>query len=128
MKALFAALGSFFLLTATVAASDKSAGTGPSFKGPLGLQMYSLRFYSPSNAVDKLDKAHELGFRTIEGGTSGRIAPEEYQKLVEQRGLKLVSTGCDFATLKRDPESVVSQAKKLGAHYVMCSWIPHPKN
>jgi sugar phosphate isomerase/epimerase len=127
MKALLTTLACLFLLTSAIA-EDKPAGTGKSFKGPLGLQMYSLRFYAPSNAVAKLDKARELGFRTIEGGASGRTPAEEYLKLVEQRGLKLVSTGCDFATLKREPESVVAQAKKLGAHYVMCSWIPHAKN
>jgi sugar phosphate isomerase/epimerase len=53
---------------------------------------------------------------------------EEYLNLVKQHGLKLVSTGCDFATLKRDPDSVMNQARKLGAQYVMCSWIPHTKN
>jgi sugar phosphate isomerase/epimerase len=127
MKAFLIAVGSVFILTTALAAGDKPAGTGASFKGPLGLQMYSLRFYSPSNAVAKLDKAHELGFRTIEGGASGRMSAEEYLKVLEQRGLKLVSTGCDFATLKKDPESVVTQATKLGAQYVMCAWIPHTK-
>jgi len=29
--------------------------------------------------------------------------------------------------LKNDPDSVVAQAKALGAKYVMCSWIPHDK-
>ena len=126
MKSLFTALVFAFVLS--IPAAEKSAGTGPGFKGPLGLQMYSLRFYSPSNAVAKLDKARELGFRTIEGGAPNRMPAEEYLKLLEQRGLKLVSTGGDYATLKRDPDSVVAQAKRLGAKYVMCSWIPHPKN
>jgi sugar phosphate isomerase/epimerase len=115
-----------FLLSIVVSAADQAAGTGPSFKGPLGLQMYSLRFFSPSNAVSKLDKAKELGFRTIEGGAPAGMT--NYLQLLEERGLKLVSTGADYATLKRDPERVVAQARKLGAKYVMCSWIPHPKN
>jgi sugar phosphate isomerase/epimerase len=127
MKARFA-IACSFLLSVAVLAADKSAGTGPSFSGPLGLQMYSLRFYSPSNLLSKLDKAKALGFRTIEGGAPNSVPAEEYLKLLEDRGLKLVSTGSDFATLKRDPDRIVAQAKRLGAKYVMCSWIPHPKN
>jgi sugar phosphate isomerase/epimerase len=126
MKSLVTTLAFAFVIS--IAADEKSAGTGPSFKGPLGLQMYSLRFYSPSNAVAKLDKARELGFRTIEGGAPGRMPAPEYLKLLEDRGLKLISTGGEYAALKRDPDSVVIQAQRLGAKYVMCSWIPHPKN
>lgn len=98
-----------------------------SFQGPLGLQMYSLRFYTPTNAVAKLDKAKELGFKTIEGGAPARMPVEEYLKLLNERGIKLVSAGGDYARLKSDPDAVVAQAKKLGAKYVMCSWIAHPK-
>jgi sugar phosphate isomerase/epimerase len=128
MKSLLVAFLTICSLPVAPLADDKPVGTGPFFKGPLGLQMYSLRFYSPSNISVKLDKARELGFRTIEGGAPNRMPAQEYLTLLEQRGLKLVSTGTDFATLKRDPDSVVAQAKKLGAKYVMCAWIPHPKN
>ena len=58
-------------LAVTLTAGAADVGTGKAFKGPLGLQMYSLRFYSPSNALAKLDKTRELGFRTIEGGAGG---------------------------------------------------------
>jgi sugar phosphate isomerase/epimerase len=103
------------------------AGTGPSFKGPLGLQMYSLRFYSATNPLAKIDKARELGFRAIEGGAPNRMPAPEFLKMLEQRGMKLVSTGSDYARLKNDPDSAVAQAKALDAKYVMCSWIPHDK-
>jgi sugar phosphate isomerase/epimerase len=105
----------------------RAAGTGPSFKGPLGLQMYSLRFHTATNALAKIDKARELGFRAIEGGAPRGMLTPEFLKNLEQRGMKLVSTGSDYARLKNDPDSVVDQAKALGAKYVMCSWIPHDK-
>ena len=47
-------------------AAEKVAETGPSFKGSLGLQMYSLRFHTATNALARIDKARELGFRAIE--------------------------------------------------------------
>src|ERR1041384_5901204 len=106
-------------------AADKPAGTGLSFKGPLGLQMYSLRLYEGTNALAKIDKARELGFRAIEGAAPNRMPAPEFLKILQQRGMKLVSTGSDYGRLKNDPDSVVAQAKALREKYVMCSWIPH---
>ena len=127
MKSCFGVIGAFVCATLSIVAAEKSAGTGAYFKGPIGLQMYSLRFYAPSNAVAKLEKARELGFTAIEGGGLPRTAPQESIKIIEQHGLKLVSTGADYNRLKNDPDAAVAQAKALGAKYVMCSWIPHAK-
>src|SRR4051794_12422499 len=55
MKYFFcAALG--IVLCSNLFAAEKAIGTGANFKGPLGLQMYSLRFYSPDNLLAKFDK------------------------------------------------------------------------
>jgi sugar phosphate isomerase/epimerase len=111
----------------SVCGAEKQAGIGPSFNGPLGLQMYSLRFHTQSNAMDRIDKARELGFRAIEGGAPRGMPAADFLKELEKRGMKLVSTGSDYNRLKNDADAVVAQAKSLGAKYVMCSWIPHPK-
>ena len=111
----------------SVCAAEKQAGIGPSFKGPLGLQMYSLRFHTQSNAMDRIEKAKELGFRAIEGGAPRGMPAADFLKDLEKRGVKLVSTGSSYDRLKSDPDSQVAQAKSLGAKYVMCSWITHPK-
>src|SRR2546423_9926612 len=60
------------LLCSSPLAAENSPGTGASFKGPLGLQMYSLRFYSANNLLAKLDKVHEYGITSIEGGSPPR--------------------------------------------------------
>ncbi|MDB6031033.1 MAG: sugar phosphate isomerase [Verrucomicrobiales bacterium] len=126
MKSLLcAALGIFLCWTSL--AAENAAGTGPSFKGPLGLQMYSLRFYAPSNFPAKLDKVREYGLKTIEGGPNRGTSLEEFFKELESRGIKLVSSGVDFERLKANPDAVVEQSKKLGVKYVMCAWIPHGK-
>jgi sugar phosphate isomerase/epimerase len=127
MKSFLRSLAIVLSVALSMGAAEKQAGIGPSFKGPIGLQMYSLRFFAPTNALAKLDKAKELGFTAIEGGALPRMSPEESVEIIEQHGLKLVSTGSDFAKLKSDPDSVVAQAKRLGVKYVMCAWIPHPR-
>ena len=127
MNSLFLGAINLFLAWNLIGA-EKAAGTGPSFKGPLGLQMYSLRFYSPTNLLGKLDKVHEYGLKTIEGGSPARgMSPQEFFKELDKRGIKLVSSGVDYARLKSNPDAVVEQSKKLGVKYVMCSWIPMPK-
>jgi sugar phosphate isomerase/epimerase len=101
-------------------------GVGSHFKGPLGLQMYSLRHISRTNLIASLDKARELGFRTIESGP-GRMAAADYLKLLDERGMKLVSTGADFNRLKTNIDGVITSAKGLGVKYVICGWIPHTR-
>src|SRR5437868_3174953 len=92
MKSL--ACGAFVIfLSWNLVGAENAAGTGPSFKGPLGLQMYSLRFYSPSNLLGKLDKVQQYGLHTIEGGSPTRGMPlDEFFKELDKRRIKLVSS------------------------------------
>src|SRR5688572_11241439 len=115
MKVLLRALVVFCFGILCAGAAEKQVGIGPSFKGPLGLQMYSLRFHTQSNAMSRIDKARELGFRAIEGGAPMRMPPGEFLKMLEERGMKLISTGADYQRLKNDPDGLVAQAKGLGA-------------
>ncbi|HVY71306.1 MAG TPA: sugar phosphate isomerase/epimerase, partial [Verrucomicrobiae bacterium] len=108
------------------AGSRKHAGTSASFKGPLGLQLYSLRHHFQKNIPFSLDHVRDLGFVEIEGG-SFNYPPEVFLNMLAARGLKLVSTGGDYARLRDDPDSVIARAKALGVEYVSCSWIPHAK-
>src|SRR3954470_13155251 len=128
MKSLFRAALALFL-SSTLFAADNPPGTGPAFHGPLGLQMYSLRFFSPNNLLAKLDKVHEFGLKTIEGASPpAGMSLDEFFNELEKRNITLVSTGVNFAQLKSNPDALVEQARKLGVKYVMCAWIPHDKN
>src|SRR5204863_238709 len=101
---------------------SKPVGTGDFFKGPLGIQMYSLRHISATNPIAALDKVREYGLHTIEGA-SGRIPPQEYLQLLKDRNIRIVSTLADHARLKTNIESLVASAKQLGVKYVVCGWI-----
>jgi sugar phosphate isomerase/epimerase len=108
------------------AAEKKPVGTGGSFKGPLGLQMYSLRHVSAKNPIQALDMARDFGFVELESGP-GRFKPDEYLKLLSDRGLKLVSSGAGFDQLRTNAPTLAANAKALGVKFVMCSWIPHSR-
>lgn len=103
------------------------AGTGASFKGPLGLQLYSLRHHFAKNVPLALEKVQSLGFTTIEGGGSYNYPVERYLKMLDASGLKIVSAFTDYQKLRTNTVAVIADAKRLGAKYVICGWIPHQK-
>lgn len=99
----------------------------PLYDFPLGLQTYTYRSEMPKNLVATLDKIKALGFTELETGVPRDMSTEAFKKLLDERGLKAVSTGASYEQIVKDPEAVAKQAKELGASYVMVAWIPHQK-
>ena len=108
-----------FLCTTVIVYSQK-----PLFTAPIGVQTYTFRKSFAVDPVKALDTIKMMGFTEIEG-SGGRMAPEEFKKLCDERGLSIPSTGAGYEQLMRAPDSVAMRAKILGARYVMCAWIPH---
>ena len=100
-------------------------GTGPSFKGPLGLQLYSLRDQFAKDVQGTLDKVRDLGFKNVElAGTYG-LAPEKFKEELDARGLKAVSGHYPFEKFRDDVDGVAREAKIFGLESVGCAWITH---
>jgi sugar phosphate isomerase/epimerase len=99
----------------------------PLYTAPLGVQTYTFRKSLPNSVPATLDTIKMMGFTEIEGG-GGKMAPEEFKKLCDERGISIPSTGVGYDQLVRSRESldsIVTRAKILGSQYVMCAWIPH---
>lgn len=96
----------------------------PLYTAPLGVQSFTFRKSFPIDVAKTLDTIKMLGFTELEGG-GGRMTPQEFKKLCDDRGISIPSTGAGFEQLAKSPNSVAMRAKALGASYVMCSWIPH---
>ncbi len=108
-------------------AADKSAagGTGASFKGPLGLQLYSLREQFNKDVPGTLAKVREFGFRDVElAGTYGK-SPEEFRALLAANHLNAVAGHFSYERFRDDPEGVAKEAKALGLEYAGLAWVPH---
>src|SRR5688572_11176072 len=107
MKHFFTGL---FLLSILLAGDDICAqGEKPLYTAPFGVQAYTFRKSFPNNVVATLDSIKWMGFTEIEGG-GGRIAPEEFRKLCEDRGISIPSTGTSYELLVRAPDSVAWRA------------------
>ncbi|MES2797771.1 MAG: sugar phosphate isomerase/epimerase [Bacteroidota bacterium] len=98
------------------------------YKAEFGVQGYTFRRQFPKGIEATLDTIKILGFTELEGGGGRGMKPEDFKKLCDNRGIKIPSVGSDFNGLKKDPMQYVTNAKIMGAEYVMCAWIPHKGN
>lgn len=91
----------------------------------IGLELYSLRNQFKTDVPGTLAKIKSWGINEIEGGGTYGLPMEEYKKLLQQNGLKMISVGADFDALSKDPQPAIDEAKAFGAKYIVCFWIPH---
>ena len=129
MKTYAAILTATIMATISISApgadTPKAAGTGDSFKGPLGLQLYSLRDEFKKDVPGTLAKVHDFGFRTVElAGTYGK-SPEDFTALLAKHDLKAVAGHFGFDRFRDDPEGVAKEAKALGLEWAGTAWVPH---
>src|SRR5687768_12725049 len=117
----------FGLAFATFAyAAEHQVGIGPSFKGPVGLQLYSLRGEFTGNGVpNTLDKVKSYGIKYVETAGTYNLSPEKFREMLKERGLEAVSGHFPFERYKKEPEAIAKDAKALGLKFAGCAWIPH---
>lgn len=108
-----------------VVAVEKTVGTGNSFKGPVGLQLYSLRNQFKKDVPGTLDLVKTMGFKYVEtAGTYGK-SPGEFKKMLDARGLVAIGGHFGFDRYEKEPDAVAKEAVALGLKYAGCAWIPH---
>jgi sugar phosphate isomerase/epimerase len=119
-------LGSFALACASGSlALAATTGIGSSFKGPIGLQLYSLRDQFPKDVPGTLDEVKKMGFRYAElAGTYG-LTPDQFKAQLAARGIEPIAAHFSYDEYRDNPEAVALKAKELGLKYSGCAWIPH---
>src|SRR5258708_38240110 len=94
------------LLLSLGAAAAVQAG---SFQGEAGLQLYSLRDQFKTDVPGTLDKVKGYGVKEVETATTYGLKPEEYRKMLEERGLKAISGHWQYDSLKKDVEGAIRE-------------------
>jgi sugar phosphate isomerase/epimerase len=113
------------LLAISPLAFAAAAASAAEFKGPVGLQLYSLRDQFAKDVPGTLDKVRGMGIEYVETAGTYGLTPEKFKAELEARGLKAISGHFPYARLRDDPEGVAADAKALGLTYVGCAWIDH---
>ena len=93
----------------------------------IGIQMGSMRHMYKEGMPAVLARIKDLGVKELEGGSPRGMKREEFKKLLSEYGLKIVAVGGSFERLqnKDSIQRIITNAKELGAQYVVCYWIPH---
>lgn len=119
------------LLAAAVLPTQLTAaevGTGASFKGPVGLQLYSLRGLFQSQGVpETLKLVKSYGIKNVELAGTYNLTPDRFLELLKEHGLTAVSGHFSYDLYKSNPEKVAADAKALGLKYAGCAWISHER-
>jgi sugar phosphate isomerase/epimerase len=115
----------FLLPLLVLTVSARAVELTGDFKGPLGLQLYSLRDAFKADVPGTLDKVKAFGFVEVETAGTYGLGPEKLKAMLEERGLKAVSGHFQYDAMKKDLAAAVAEAKALGLKFAACPWIPH---
>src|SRR6266404_5114293 len=120
----FTCAASLGLLCTSIAVAAP-AGIGPSFKGPVGLQLYSLREQFKKDVPGTLDEVKKFGFTSAELAGNYDLTPEKFKQELDARGIRPIGAHFAYERYRDDAEGVAREAKALGLKYAGCAWIPH---
>src|SRR6266511_6364585 len=123
---LFSRFCALALCSLTAVAADRhAAGVGPDFKGPIGLQLDSLRAQFSNIVPATLEQVRKFGFEYVELAGTYNLPPEKFKEQLAAKGLKPISGHFPFERYRDDVEGIARDAKTLGLQYAGCAWIPH---
>ena len=95
------------------------------FKGPLGLQLWSLGSDFEKDVPGTMARVKAMGFKHVElAGTYG-WTPEDFRAELDKNGLDATAMHADYERFEEDLEGIFADAKILGAEMVGIPWIPH---
>jgi sugar phosphate isomerase/epimerase len=90
---------------------------------PVAVQMYTLREESEKDFPGTLKKVAELGFEGVEFAGYGGLTPREVKALLDQFGLRAVSSHVSLEELENNLAQVIKNQKILGSKYVVCPYL-----
>lgn len=124
LSSIVCALAAACALTPTISTAA-GVGTGPSFKGPIGLQLYSLRAQFTKNVPETMAMVQGFGVKEVELAGTYNLSPEKFNELLKANKLQAISGHFAFERYQNEPEVVAKEAYALGLKYAGVAWIPH---
>ncbi|MBQ9770861.1 MAG: sugar phosphate isomerase/epimerase [Lentisphaeria bacterium] len=89
---------------------------------PIGVQLYSLREKVGYDFVSVLKRVAEIGYKYVEPAGLWNVRPREFRKILDDLGLKMVSSHTPWA---RDPMNlgeIMDVADDLGLDKIVCGY------
>ena len=96
-------------------------GNGP----PVGVQLWSFREAAKPDPIAMFKMTRGMGITHVETAGLYGMTGEALATALQGAGLKATSMHVDLGEFKKNPQTVIAQAKALGARYVGIAWYPH---
>lgn len=112
----------------SLSASAFAAQSPVDFHDHLGMQMWSLRETAKESTTGALDLVKQYGLKEVETAGLGTLSADQYKAALDERGLVAIGIHAGYEALQTDLPNVIKTARTLGAHYIVCPWIPHGKD
>jgi sugar phosphate isomerase/epimerase len=116
------------LVVVSVQATDiVTVGTGEDFRGPVGLQTYSLRNQIREHGAKAYDYIKEQGFQFVQIGIGGHygMTKEELKEVLDKLELAPIAAHGGYHQLLNETDKIVEEVKFFGMKYVGTAWTPH---
>ena len=110
-------------VTAGCSTHTASVGTGSHFRGPVGIQLYSLRAQFTRNVPQTIGTVKGFGIQEVELAGNNNLKNPAYRQMLEQAGLKPIAGHFPMERITGDTEAVAKECQDLGIRYVGVAWI-----
>jgi sugar phosphate isomerase/epimerase len=94
-------------------------------KGPVGLQLWSVRAQMNKDVPGTLTEVKSWGIKYVELAGTYNLTPAQFKAQLDAHGLDAVSGHFPYERWRDNPEGVLAEAETFGLKYVGCAWIPH---
>jgi sugar phosphate isomerase/epimerase len=91
------------------------------FSFPLGLQLYSLREFLPTDFSGTLKQVGGLGYREVESAGYYKHSAAEVKQAMADARLKLVSAHYPSNDLHQQLDQIIEFNKEIGVSHIICS-------
>ena len=95
------------------------------FHAPLGVQLWSFREQAKSDPAAMFQIVRRMGITHVETAGLYGMPVERFADAIKKAGLQVTSMHVGYDDLKNHPDSVIANARALGARYVGIAWYPH---
>ena len=92
---------------------------------PVGVQLWSFREAAKPDPVAMLTMTRGMGITHVETAGLYGMTPDAFAAALRDAGLRATSMHVSHDEFKKNPQTVIAQAKALGARYVGIAWYPH---
>ena len=109
----------------TVGCSTNTAtvGTGSHFRGPVGIQLYSLRAQFTRNVPQTIGTVKGFGIQEVELAGNYNLKNPAFRQMLDQAALKPIAGHFPMDRITGDTEAVAKECQELGIRYVGAAWI-----